>query len=90
MDEKIRQYLLLLVKPLLEDAIDSVGLKKDDIIAWIEKHGGKISISEDLYEHIRKAKDCLDDMSNINDDYYNQAKFDLEDALKIIKTMEEQ
>ena len=39
MDEKIRQYLLWLVKPLWEDAIDNVGLKKDDIIAWIEKKG---------------------------------------------------
>ena len=37
MDEKIRQYLLWLVKPLWEDTINNVGLKKDDIIAWIEK-----------------------------------------------------
>ena len=39
MDDKIRQYLLWLVKPLWEDTINSVGLKKDDIIAWIEKKG---------------------------------------------------
>ena len=39
MDEKIRQYLLWLVNPLWEDTINNVGLKKDDIIAWIEKHG---------------------------------------------------
>jgi hypothetical protein len=37
MDKKIQQYLLLLVKPLWEDTLDNVGLKKDDIIAWIEK-----------------------------------------------------
>ena len=37
MDDKIRQYLLWLVNPLWEDTINNVGLKKDDIIAWIEK-----------------------------------------------------
>lgn len=60
-------------------------------IAWLEKQKpSKMYVSGILYEHIRNSKACLVDMpeSHKHSDYYSQAYYDLEEAMKLIKVGE--
>lgn len=62
----------------------------DGASEWLEKKEqkpDKVSVSEELYEHVRNACTCLDDMPEDHkySGYYKQAHYDLEEALKMIE-----
>ena len=49
-DERIRKYLLKLADRCPEDSIDFMGeVKKEDVIAWLEKHGTSSQVS--IWKH---------------------------------------
>ena len=52
-----------------------------------EQKPDKVSVSEELYEHVRNACACLDDMPEDHkySGYYKQAHYDLERALKMME-----
>lgn len=71
-DEKIRKYLLKLADRCPEDSIDFMrGVKKGDIIAWLEKQGEQKNVD---YEHANiQQKDFAPKASTANRQVYNRA-----------------
>ena len=88
-DERIRKELITAVDEGRVFDIDKE--VADRWIAWLEKQKeqkpDKVSVSEELYEHVRNACACLDDMpeDHKHSGYYKQAHYDLEGALKMME-----
>lgn len=90
-DERIRKEIMdFVVGPtILNDG------KREKYLAWLEKQGEqkpitKMSVSDELYEHIRNTCACIDDAITCNSikdvrDYLAQAKTDAKIALDMVK-----
>jgi hypothetical protein len=85
-DEKIKQYLLSLIDKIWDYAIDSVGLDKNNIIAWLKKHGEKQDYNP-YKATIESIAAMVEKYANGDlRDFYDNIKVKCKDAIEYDKT----
>lgn len=76
-DEKIRQYLLKLADRCPEDSIDFMGeVKKEDVIAWLEKQGEKGTNGNEREFPYSEQKPTDDEMKELLRTEYEKGRAD--------------